>query len=171
MFNHGKRPMKYHFRTFIHLPNQFLLSSNTEKWTWPERSQSESYKTRFIIRAMEVVKKRNKSGKEACSENWKDYDNYILKQFKNESGCNNPYQPRDTELPMCDTQEKMRRSRFYLGIVDEKRYRKPCNTMENLRVEWVESDEGKSEDDDKFGEFWFSIQFYLGTFKEIIHTR
>ena len=45
------------------------------------------------------------------------------------------------------------------------------NTMESLRVEWVESDTEKSDDNDKFGEFWFSIQFYLGTFKEIIHAR
>ena len=171
MFNHGVRPMKYHFRTFLHLENQFLLSSNTEKWTWPERSRSETYKTRFIVRAMEVVKKRNKPGKEACIENWKDYDNFILKEFKNESGCNNPYQPIDKELPTCDTQEKMKRSKFYLGIVDERRYKKPCNTMESLRVEWVESDTEKSDDTDKFGEFWFSIQFYLGTFKEIIHAR
>ena len=172
IFPNGERPNKYFFRTFLHLPNQFLLSSNTEKWTWPDRHRTDSYKTRFIVRAMDVVKKRTKSGNRVCSGRWKDYDEFVKEQFKNETGCNNPYQEEDASLPMCNTKQQMRRSKFHLDIVDEKKYTKPCNTMENLRVEWVESNlENENTDKDGYGEFWFSVQFYLGTFKEIVHTR
>ena len=38
VFPNGERPKKYFFRTFMHLSNHFLLSTNTEKWTWPDRS-------------------------------------------------------------------------------------------------------------------------------------
>ena len=121
---------------------------------------------------MDVVRKRTKSGKRVCNGHWRDYDDFVVKQFKKEAGCNNSYQEIDPSLPMCDTKHQIFRSKFHQGVVDEKKYTTPCNTMENLRVDWVESQlENKNMDEDGYGEFWFSVQFFLGTFKEIVHTR
>ena len=89
---------------------------------------------------------------------------------KNETGCNTPYQALHKGLPMCDTQEKMRRALFTHNVVDNEMYERPCKTMEAFRDDYMEStietNETKSE-----GVFWFSITFVSNRFKETEQIR
>ena len=176
IFPEGKRPTRYHFRTIVHLPKQLLLvSSKTEKWIWSYRSKSKSYISRCIIRDVEVVKKRNKKGSR-CNTHWKEYDDWIAQLHISENKCRNVYQiQKDSEkqYPICDSQEKISRSKFYRSAVERKKYEPPCKTMEKVNFEWLESDIETDNDPkmDKTGHFWFSISFQMGSLKEFIHIR
>ena len=170
IFPDGLRPVESDLKTFVHLPNHFLLSKYNKKWEWPFKSRFETYKMRFIIRSLDIVTKRNKDDL-PCNEHWKDYDDWVVQSFKNETGCNNPYQFHDTRLPMCNTKKQIEHAMFRQNVVEERGYTKPCKTMENLRLEWVENSYTKISNNNTSGKFWLSIQVNSETFKEIIHHR
>ena len=176
IFPGGERPSNYYFRTLVHLPKQFLLSSQTERWIWSYRSKYESYKSRCIIRAVEMVRKRDKT-EMRCNTHWKDYDDWIAKLYINENRCRNVYQlvrNSETRYPICDSQEKISRAKFHGSVVEIQKYEKPCKTMEKVSFEWLESEIETDGDDpktDKVGQFWFSISFQMTTFKEFSHIR
>ena len=167
IFPKGLRPTIYGLMTFVHLPKQFLLTElDKRRWVWPYRGTNESYKMRFLIDDVTIERKRNKKS-DTCNDYWKNHDDWITMLHKNETRCNTPYQALHKELPMCDTQEKMRRALFDHYIMENKMYEKPCKTMESFREDYLESTlETKSE-----GVFWFSISFASGRFKEIEQIR
>ena len=170
IFPDGLRPVESDLKTFIHLPKQFLLSKYNKKWEWPYRSKQETYKLRFIIRSMDIVTKRDKRDM-PCNQNWENYDDWVVQSFKNETGCNNPYQFYDNRLPTCNAKEEIKRAMFRQNVVEERKYTKPCTTMENLRWNWAESTYKKVVDNETSGTFWLSIQVNSETYKEIIHDR
>jgi hypothetical protein len=49
-------------------------------------------------------------------------------------------------------------------------YTTPCKTMENVMIDYVESNTGNATEDG-VGDFWFSIKFPLKRFKEIGQER
>ena len=169
IFKDGLRPTKYKFKTYLHLPQQFLMPGYDYKWTWDFKERASIYKTRFIVRSYELDRKRSTS-EHICSENWKNYDNWVMEQFVREVGCRNPYQIYNRNQEICKSQDDIRHSYFYRGIVAEGKYQKPCSTMESVRMEFMETT-SKNIATEEFGEFWFGIYFYLDSYKEIIHTR
>lgn len=168
IFPNGIRPTKYGLRTYVHLPNQFLLSSYTGKWIWPHRYANESYKMRFLQYGIDIVTKRNKKD-DSCYEGWTEYDEWLVDKHKNETKCNNPYQKQNNDLPLCNTQELMKQALFHKSRVERKNDEKPCKTMESVRQTFIEStvDGENGESGFKHGEFWFSIKFPQNRFKKI----
>ena len=166
IFPKGLRPIKSGLLTYVHLPKQFMLmEKESVKWVWQYRGANESYKMRFLVTDVIIERKRNKRG-DTCNDYWENYDDWITMLHKNETGCNTPYQALRKELPMCDTQEKMRRALFHNYIVENEMYERPCKTMQAFRNDYMESTETKSE-----GVFWFSISFVSSRFKEIEQIR
>ena len=175
IFPEGKRPTKYDFMTMVHLPKQFLLSYQTVKWIWPYRPKNESYKSRCLIQSVELVRKRDKKEKR-CNGQWQDYDDRITRQHIKENKCRNVYQNSneyEKHTPLCNTQESIHRSKFYMSIDERKEYEPPCKTMEKVTFYWLENVIETEVDDnsEKVGHFWFSIGFDLKDFKEFVHTR
>ena len=170
IFPNGIRPTDRGFRTYVHLPGQFLLSpGNTDRWMWPPRMQNESYRTRFVVSSLSTEMKRNKWNS-PCNRHWQDWDDWVMKRHKEETKCNNPYQKQDERLPMCKTQALMRRAVFTTIRGNGKKYEKPCKTMEDARIEYLEDTMDKKEAKSS-GEFWFIIKFPVNKFKEIEQTR
>ena len=169
IFRDGLRPVKYKFKTYLHLPQHFLMPGYDYKWTWDYMSRKSIYKTRFIVRSYEIDRKRN-TNENFCYENWNNYDTWVLKQFENEVGCRSPYTLNDGSQKMCKSQDEFRRSYFYRGIVADGKYPKPCSTMESVRMEFMES-KGEDVTNEQYGHFWFGIYFYLDSYKEIVHIR
>ena len=169
IFPNSIRPTVSGLLTFVHLPQQYLLALHTMKWIWQPRTRNESYKMRFLINEVTVERKRNKPEK-TCNEHWMDYDDWVMKHHQNKSSCNNPYLHPNQDLPMCNNQHLMRRALFQNYIVTTDKYEVPCKTMEEVRIEHVESNietrEGETE-----GEFWLSIGFQNDRFKEIRQAR
>ena len=168
IFKDGLRPVRYKLRAYLHLPQQFLMPGYDTKWTWDYMSRKSIYKTRFIVRTYELDRKRATS-KIVCNENWNNYDKWVMKQFENEVGCRSPYNFNDGSQKLCKSQDEILRSYFYRGIVADGKYPKPCSTMESMRMEFMESNLGDT--NEQYGHFWFGIYFYLDSYKEIVHIR
>ena len=169
---HGKRPTYAGFRVAYHLPQQYLLSGENEKWTWPYRAANESYTTRFHIGDVTIMRKRNKE-KHKCIESCEEYDNWMMDIHKNETKCNIPYVKLDTKFPPCNGKELMKRGLVEQHIGERGNRLKPCKTMENINVQYVETPTtfDMSTIRERIGEFWFSVTFKNPTFKEIEQKR
>ena len=126
---------------------------------------------RLRLQAIEILRKRNKK-KQPCNEHWKKYDDWVINHFKNETKCNMPYHEEEKSLSICNTQQLMKLSIFPLNmpVAEGHKYITPCKTLENVGIDYVESDMEKATDD-SVGEFWFSISFPPHTFKEIEQAR
>ena len=169
IFPNGIRPTYLGFRTFVHLPQQFLLSAGTQTWIWPPRKADESYKLRVRITGVTIETKRNKKD-DSCSKHWQDYDEWVFLLHQNETKCNIPYQKQNTELPMCWNESMMKRALFSNRIGNWTKYEKPCKTMGDVRIKHLESNMEKTEGE-HVGEFWFSILFPFNKFEEIEQAR
>ena len=169
IFPNGTRPTYNGLNTFVHLPHQVLLSKHTETYVWPVRTRNEIYIMRTLIRGVTIETRRNKKDS-PCSQHWKEYDDWVTQRHTNETGCITPYQKQDGNLPPCNTQGLMLSSLPQLLVVELKKYEKPCKTMEDIRIEHVESSVKKIEEEN-VGEFWFNINFPVNRFKEIRQTR
>ena len=71
---------------------------------------------------------------------------------------------------MCQSQDLIRRSYFYRGVVADGKYPKPCTTMESVRMDIMET-KSKEIAKKEYGQFWIGIYFYLDSYKEIVHVR
>jgi hypothetical protein len=171
IFPNGVRPTYYSLKTFVHLPKQFMLSMYTQGWNWPYRSKHERYKMRLVLNAIEIVRRRNKK-EQPCNENWKDYDDWVINRFRNKNKCNAPYYEQEKNFSTCSTQQL---TKLYLlprprAITAKQEYITPCKTLDNVRIDYVESNMENAAED-SVGEFWFSIGFPLYKFKEIDEVR
>ena len=82
---------------------------------------------------------------------------------------------------MCDSQDQIRRFFDYQAMIADGIYQMPCNTMENIIVDFLETIDGESEavesqdkllnDNKGFGYFWIGIGFYASSYKEVINKR
>ena len=170
---HGKRPTYIGFTAVYHMPHQFLLSQENMKWTWPYRGVHESYKTRFLIGDVTIMKSRNKHH-HRCIEACVDYDNWVMELHKNETKCNIPYLKVDEKLPMCRSKTLIKRGLVEKYIAFRKDLLQPCRKMENIDVQNLETTTTPSDDatiKEHVGEFWFSVNFKNPTFKEIEQKR
>ena len=168
-FPNSVRPAYVLFRTRVHFPKQFLVSKHTEKSVWPSTLKFGRYKTRINIVSAEDVRNRNKKGN-VCRESWKDYDDWIVKLYKQDAGCTNPYQYQNIGQLNCNTKEEMQHSMFRQSIVEREKYPKPCKALHNVRIEYVEN-LIETINGENVGDFWFSIEYPSNSFKEIINTR
>ena len=167
IFPNGLRQKQLQAR--IHLPQHFLLSEFSNRWEWPDQLQTSKYKTRVFLRTMDIVVSRNKRNEE-CNKQWKNYDKWVIEMHTSEVGCNTPYQVYHDEYENCDTQEKMLQAKLYQDIVSRKNSIRPCRTMRNIHLDWLESNY-EDGNHNETGEFWFGIHFPTHTFKQIIQTR
>ena len=169
VFPNGIRPSYKGLRIYFHIPQQFLLSESWKMWVWPNRASKESYKMRFLIKSITIMRKRNKD-EQKCNQHENDYDDWVIRVHKNRTKCNNPYQKLNDMLPMCTTQEMIRKSYFNDLIAERENLEKPCRTMQALEVKHLESNTN-TPDGENIGEFWLSATFSIPTFKEIEQRR
>ena len=172
IFPNGERPTYHDFKAVYHLPNQYILAGENTKYVWPYRAANESYKTRFQIGEITIVRKRNKQ-EHRCIESCNAYDNWVMKFTKNDIKCNIPYLQLDKELPVCKSKEQIKRGMIIEGIAERNNLIKPCKTMENINVQHIESTmtSNNTSVEDHTGEFWFSVTIKNPTFKEIEQKR
>ena len=171
IFPNGVRPTNHLFKTYVHLPKQFMLSGYTEHWTWPYRPKYEQYKMILLLQAVEIVRKRNKK-QQPCNENWNEYDDWVINRFQNKTKCNTPYHEEEKNLPICNTQQLMDLSVLPLNVAASESQEdiNPCKTLENVRIVYVET-KMENAKGGSVGRFWLSIEFPQHKFKEIVQER
>ena len=82
----GERPTFLQFKAAYHLPQQYLLHGENEKWDWPYRAANESYMARFHVRDMAIIRKRNKH-ENRCIESYDAYDDRVVNLHKSYASC------------------------------------------------------------------------------------
>ena len=169
IFSNSIRPPYDTFRAIHHLPQQFFLSGANQQWIWPYRAANESYKMRFNVGSSTIMIKRNKKNSR-CIESYENYDDWVLKLYKNEAKCNIPYQKQDNLLPMCTSKERKKRALLSYDIVDRQHMDRPCRTMEGIDVKHLESPMATPKGE-HVGHFWFSVMFQQRTLTEIEQKR
>ena len=71
---------------------------------------------------------------------------------------------------MCDSQDQIHQFFNYQSLVADDKLLMPCDTLENLRMEFLETESEEAIIED-FGYFFIGIYFYMSSYKEITNTR
>ena len=137
-------------------------------YTWPKREKYDKFTMNFKIIGVEVIKRRT-SGKLPCFENWKNYDNFVLVDHMKKAGCRMPYLPNLETIPLCNSQNSMQMSQFYLKRSSSD-VSPPCKSMEKILYTYEEEEMTRSKSG-KEGVFFVKLWFSDQQFKEIIQTR
>ena len=112
-----------------------------------------------------MLKRRNKK-QEHCMDDWISYDQVIERQHLEKVACRAPYQTLESELPLCDTKEKMKQSLFDSPVLARK-FETPCQEMPNVFYHYgIDKHEKHFEDSIvlyvSFPEVWKIITQYQG---------
>ena len=108
--------------TGLNFPQQALQDyMGTQIWNKLNKTGDSEW---FQLTTVELLKRRNKPS-HPCSTEWKDLDDWILKQHIEDMGCTAPYMNSYEKFPICDTQEKMKQSIYNWPDATYK-YPTPC---------------------------------------------
>ena len=113
----------------FNLPNQLLRNFRGNKpfrWSTKDRNGTKILE----VTSVEVLKRRNKRN-EQCMEDWMFYDNILEQSHIDNIGCRAPYQTSQNQLPVCSTEEKMKKVVFDSLNLAEK-YPPPCQEMPDI---------------------------------------
>ena len=112
----------------FNFPQQVLQDyMGAQIWDKPNKTGDFEW---FKLTSVELLKRRNKSSQPCLSE-WKELDDWILKQHIKDIGCRAPYMSLYDNYPICDTQEKMKQSIFNWPDAAYK-YPSPCVGASNI---------------------------------------
>ena len=157
----------YDMKAYLHYPNHLITSEQNVKYTWPIRDSNDGYISRFLIKSVEIVKRRNK-GRRPCKE-WDNYDDRIVENHVRNVGCRAPYQKAVDGYKICSTNVSMKAA-SKLKIATNHVLVPPCKYMGKILYE-LEEDDMTATAIYKKGYLTIGIYFRDGSFKEIAQTR
>ena len=152
--------------TYLHYPNHLFTSRRNVKYMWSIRDSNDGYLSRFLIKSVEMVKRRNK-GRRPCKD-WDNYDDSILENHIKKVGCRAPYQKALNGFEICSTNDSMKASSFEINADHE--LIPPCKYMGKILYDYEENDNTATATY-KEGYLRIGIYFSDGSFKEITQTR
>ena len=129
LFPPRDEPLHYDILTFLHYPNQLLISGKNVKFAWPERGSNDNFIMRFRVDGVEIVKIRKKTDRR-CHD-WEDYDANIILNHVQNMGCRAPYHKNIYDLEICSTKELMKNVSWSMKKRDYD-IDPPCNSMKNI---------------------------------------
>ena len=168
--------LNYNLLTFLHYPNQLLISGKNVKFAWPQRETNDDFIMRFRVDGIEVLKIREKTGR-SCND-MEDYDASVILNHAQRIGCKAPYhrvlrkyQDRKLNfgLEVCSTKELMKNVSLSLKKRDETLV-PPCSSMKKIDYHYEESSM-KGTKFSRKGYLWIGLYFHDDQFKEISQTR
>ena len=112
VFPNGQRPLKFQAPVIFHYRNEATRSLPTIRSIWPVRKNNDSYIMAFLVKAVEVVNRRNKK-RNPCVKEWDKYDEMVLEEHIKSIGCRAPYQNLDN-FPICENKQDMKKVAFHL---------------------------------------------------------
>ena len=127
IFPNGIRP-RYSFSVLFHYPNQILDSLNTITRQWSPKTENENYWMDFNVLGMDVFHRRYIPNEDNCIQDWKNYDNLMVEKHISAIGCKAPYQKTIRDWPVCDSQDKMKKTLLPIKTG----YIPPCRTIEMI---------------------------------------
>ena len=165
IFKNGVRPPYGDFVTFLHYPNQLLLSLPSVKYSWNPRENNRSYNMKYIINGMDILRRRQKD-KEMCNENWLNFDESIIEMNLRKVGCRAMYQRKYSHIPLCNNMTSTQRAHFPFRSDEVKKYNPPCKQVDKILYTYEEQHYP-----DREGTFWVTMLILDSRYKEIVQTR
>ena len=163
------RSQNYEMYTYLHYPNHLFASERNIKYTWPILDSNEGYLSRYIIKSVEIIKRRNKR-RRPCIE-WEDYDDSIVSNHIRKVGCRASYQKAVDGIPLCSTKRSMRNaSSLKIQNDHDKMLLHPCKYMGKILYDFEETDMSRTKYYKK-GHVEIGIFLFDESFKQIIQTR
>ena len=163
------RSQNYEMYTYLHYPNHLFTSGQNIKYTWPMRDSNDGYNSRFIIKSVEIIERRNKR-RRPCRK-WEDYDDSIVTNHIRKVGCRAPYQKAVDDIPLCSTKGSMRdASSLHIHNAHDQMLLPPCKYMGKILYDFEETDMSRTKYY-KEGYLEIGIYFFDNTFRQIIQTR
>ena len=169
IFSNLNRPIKDNFTTFIHYPNQFLLSLPTVRYAWRKRQTKSTYSMHFKINGMEIINRRQKHNN-PCSNDWQHYDQRVMEAHIRQRGCKSLYHKGNSNIPLCDSKEKLQRANFPFGTDTVNVYSQPCKAVEKIYYTYEEYSLSSTTFEGT-GNFWIGFSVLDPRFKEITQNR
>ena len=145
IFPDGKRPSDgwgpKGLMIFHHYPGQFGRSFATNRRFWNDRTPSASYRMRFYLNGMEILKTRQKRS-EKCQD-YISYDKWMVKNITEELQCYPPYWIVNEQYPVCNTQEKLYRAQqmfwnYFYGLEESNT---PCTEIQKVDMSYEETED------------------------------
>ena len=169
IFPESLRPSNMDFTTFLHYPNQLLLSLPTVIYQWKNRRSNSTYNMRHVINGMEILKRRKKANF-PCDENWKYFDDHVIEKHTKKFDCRAIYHKKVGNKPLCDNKTSIHQINFPFQSDELKNYAPPCKGVEKIHYTYEEYDLSGTR---WFGEetFWVTILLLDSRYKEIVQTR
>ena len=161
------RSQNYEMQTYLHYPNHLFTSNKNIKYTWPMRNSTDGYLSRYIVKSVEMIRRRNKR-RRPCME-WDNYDDSILTNHIKNVGCRAPYQKPVDGYEVCSTKDSMKNASL-LHIKNDHVLHPPCKSMSKILYDFEESDMTRTE---FYGQdhLEIGIYFFDDSFREIVQTR
>ena len=153
--------------TFIHLPNQILLSGDSLKYTWPKRYEKHGFTMDFTVTQMEVLRRRNKRTS-SCVSNSIPFDEKVMNDYATKNGCRAPFHASPKHVPICVTKEEIGEASLDPLLMDDDI--SPCTSVRNIIFSYDEKDNDVKEYDMWTDDLWIGLGF-PNKFKEIKQKR
>ena len=113
----------------FNLPNQLIRNLHgMQPFRWND--DTELGIDLLEVSSIEILKRRNKK-EDPCTNDWMSYDQIIELKHLESIGCRAPYQAIQTEIPVCDTKEKMEESLMDVQELAQKHH-PPCKEMPSV---------------------------------------
>ena len=174
-WKNSARPDGYRFMTFFHLPHQLTRAWPTMKLGFPLRdvTASKNYNMEFLLKAVEVVKRRNKSIM-PCSSG--KYDITFMDHVIKTVGCRPPYWKTKEDIPNCTNPEQMqhlaKNTARYITGVEKIDILQPCQEIENIYYTFADTEfRGKTLRDKKPSRIRITLLYANSKFKEMKQVR
>ena len=161
------RSQNYEMQIYLHYPNHLFTSNKNIKYTWPMRNSNDGYLSRYIVKSVETIRRRNKR-RRPCVE-WDNYDDSILMKHIKNVGCRAPYQNAIDGFNVCSTKDSMKNASL-LHIKNDHVLQPPCKSMAKILYDFEESDMTRTEFYGQ-GHLEIGIYFFDDSFREIVQTR
>ena len=140
IFPDGGRSPTNEIRTYLHYPGQIFTAYNTLKYDFvSEYNSVKNYYMEFQIRNVDVITRRNKAN-DNCVDDWKNYDNYVMKSLMNKVGCHPPNWKTDHDLPDCSTAAEMESFSWIQMMNALESFVYPCRIIDRLDFSYEESE-------------------------------
>ena len=149
VFPNGIRPkdgwMSRGMQFFFHLPKQFIRSFPTNKRFWSgKKSNRNSYRLRFTLLEMEILRKRDKREGTCQKNEVMQYDELMLYYIIKEVRCRPPYweqKPGWDEYPVCKRKQDLEQvtNLFWNFFYGKNESNTPCTEIKKLDIKYQES--------------------------------
>ena len=137
--------MSYGMQFFFHFPKQFIRSFPTNKRFWSAKISSQnSYRLRYSLLEMEVLRKRDKREEQCYKNELMPYDDWMIYRIVEEVNCKPPYWENVSAIdpfPVCKTSQELRHVtnlfwNYFYGINESNT---PCNEIKKMDIVYQES--------------------------------